>query len=88
MWRPAKWEETTFYLGFGTSYKCASKELGVFGDGVEASADAILEALLNDKNVILVSEDTLTLPGFMTEVEDYLRSLGEGTWVFIPKGQK
>lgn len=43
--RPEKWEETTFHLGLDTPYKCASKELRVFGDGVEAGADAMLGEL-------------------------------------------
>ena len=44
-WKPAGWDEIAFNLGFATPYKAGSKELAVFSDGVEASANAMLEAL-------------------------------------------
>ena len=76
-WRPENWEETTFHLGFNTPYKCASKELGVFGDGVEAGADAMLEALKKD-GVFTYGHHTPDIDlGDAPEVSGY--------WVFTPE---
>lgn len=50
----------------------------------EAGADAILEVLLNGDNFINVSKTAIVMPGFMTNLDDYLMSLGNGTFVFIP----
>lgn len=50
----------------------------------EAGADAMMEALTGSEDIIRVEDKYYTMPGFLTDIEDYIFSLGRGTWAFIP----
>ena len=84
MWRPKKgWKNPYYKTEEALGTEIAWNEYPQF-EIYEAGADAILEELLSSDNVIAVSETAITMPGFMTNLDDYVRSLRDGTWVFIP----
>ncbi|GAG83053.1 unnamed protein product [marine sediment metagenome] len=86
MWRPENWEEIKpVFMNVGLKAGIEEGDcITSFNVGREAGADTILKALLDVGDFVSVSETAITMPGFMTELDDFIRSKGNGTWVFIP----
>lgn len=80
-WRPKNWQEIKQAI---LPLRMESLDSIPF-KLIEAGADAMLEALLNGDNFINVSKTAIVTPGFMTDLDDYLVSLGNGVFVFIPE---
>jgi len=83
MWRPENWENPwrSFEWGDGEIYQWTEAKIH---EQYEAGADAMLEALVESDSSIEVFRNSISLPGFLTDTVEYLCSLGNGKWVFIP----
>ena len=53
----------------------------------EAGADAMLEGLKSG-DTMEITNGVITIPGFLSKVEDIMRNAGNGSWVFIPGGKE
>jgi len=84
MYRPKDWKNGSYDCSV-----CDTEPEGCPGCGssaYEAGADAYEEALKSSESSIEVFGGGCSMPGFMTDIRDYIVSLGNGVWVFIPGG--